>query len=266
VRVLMLGDVVGRPGRKMVRAAVPRMVRDRSVDLVVVNAENAAGGNGITLEIADELLAAGVDVLTSGNHIFDKREVLTFINDLPTLLRPVNYPPGTPGQGVAVVQARDGSRVAVVNVSGRSFLPQAYDDPFRAMDAVLAALPTVDAVLVDVHAETTSEKVALGWYLDGRVALVVGTHTHVQTADEWVMPRGTGYLTDLGMCGPYHSVIGVRTELVLEKLLTQMPVRFETAGGPGQLCGLIATIDQGRTVHLERVFEREAASSEHREG
>jgi len=262
MRVLMLGDVVGKPGRRVVQTAVPRLIRDYGLDLVVVNAENAAGGNGLTHEVADELLSCGVDVLTSGNHIFDKREVLTFMDDLPILLRPLNYPPGTPGRGVTVVRARDGSRVGVVNVSGRSFLPQAYDDPFRAMDEALSELEPLDAVLVDVHAETTSEKAALAWYLDGRVSLVVGTHTHVQTADEWILPRGTGYLTDLGMCGPYRSVIGVRTELVLEKFLTQMPVRFETASGPAQVCGIVATIEDGRTVHLERVFERESGSGQ----
>ena len=257
MRVLILGDVVGKPGRRVVRAAVPRLRRDRDLDLVVVNAENAAGGNGLTHEVADELLASGIDVLTSGNHIFDKSEVLAFIDDAPILLRPLNYPPGTPGRGAAVVEARDGTAVAVLNVSGRAFLPQSYDDPFRGIDAALAALPPVGAVIVDVHAEATSEKVALGWYLDGRASLVVGTHTHVQTADEWILPQGTGYLTDLGMCGPYRSVIGVRTDLVLEKFLTQRPVRFETATGPAQLCGLIATIESGRTVSLERLYERE---------
>ncbi len=260
MRVLMLGDVVGKPGRRLVRASVPRLRREHHLDLVVVNAENAAGGNGLTHEVADELLSSGIDVLTSGNHIFDKDNVLTFIDDLPVLLRPLNYPPGTPGHGAVVVEAQDGTRVGVINVSGRAFLPQAYDDPFRALDAALDALPAADAVLVDVHAETTSEKVALGWYLDGRVSLVVGTHTHVQTADEWILPQGTGYLSDLGMCGPYRSVIGVRTELVLEKFLTQRPVRFETATGPAQLCGLIATIEAGRTVALERLFEREPLS------
>jgi metallophosphoesterase (TIGR00282 family) len=257
LRVLLIGDVVGKPGRRLVREWVPRLRQERHIHLVVANAENAAGGNGLTHEVADELMAAGVDVLTSGNHIFDKREVLEFIQDVPQVLRPVNYPPGTPGRGVWVGTAADGTSVAVVNVAGRAFLPVAYDDPFRAMDAALAALPPVEAVLVDAHAETTSEKAALAWYLDGRITLLVGTHTHVQTADERILPGGTGFLTDLGMTGPYNSVIGVKTDLVLEKFLTQMPVRFETAGGPGQFCGLLVEVADGKTVALERVFIRE---------
>lgn len=259
MRVLMIGDVVGKPGRRMVEQWLPRLVDERGIDFVVANAENAAGGNGLTHEIADALLALGVDVMTSGNHIFDKREVLDFIDDVDRVLRPVNYPPATPGRGVAVATARSGERVAVVNVSGRTFMPAQYDDPFRAMDAVLESLPPVDAILVDVHAETTSEKAALGWYLDGRVALVVGTHTHVQTADERVLPKGTGFLSDLGMTGPYNSVIGVRTDLVLQKFLTQMPVRFDTASGPAQFCGLVADVEHGRTRALERIFIREPA-------
>lgn len=257
MRVLLIGDIVGKPGRRMATQWVPRLRRERQIDLVVANAENAAGGNGLTHDIADELLAAGIDVLTSGNHIFDKREVLDFIDDIPEILRPLNYPPGVPGHGAVTVKAQDGLQVAVVNVAGRSFLPASYDDPFRAMDAALDGLNAPDAVLVDMHAETTSEKAALAWYLDGRVSLVVGTHTHVQTADEWVLPGGTGFLTDLGMTGPYYSVIGVRRELVLEKFLKQMPVRFETASGPAQFCGLLADIENGKTVNLERVFVRE---------
>lgn len=257
MRVLLIGDIVGKPGRRMASTWVPRLRRERQVDLVVANAENAAGGNGLTHDIADELLTSGIDVLTSGNHIFDKREVLDFIDDIPEILRPLNYPPGVPGHGAVTVRTGDGLRVAVVNVAGRSFLPASYDDPFRAMDQALAELGESDAILVDMHAETTSEKAALGWYLDGRVSLVVGTHTHVQTADEWVLPGGTGFLTDLGMTGPYHSVIGVRRELVLEKFLKQMPVRFETAVGPAQFCGLLADIENAKTVNLERVFIRE---------
>jgi metallophosphoesterase (TIGR00282 family) len=257
VRVLLVGDVVGKPGRRLVGDWVPRLRKERGLDLVVANAENAAGGNGLTHEIMDEMLAAGVDVLTSGNHIFDKREILEFIQDVPCVLRPINYPPGTPGRGVWVGTA-GGETVAVINVSGRSFMPASYDDPFRALDDALEALPPVTAVLVDMHAETTSEKVAMGWYLDGRVSVLVGTHTHVQTADERILPQGTGYLTDLGMTGPMNSVIGVKSELVLEKFLTQRPVRFETAGGPAQLCGLLVDIQEGRAVQLERVYIREA--------
>lgn len=253
----MIGDIVGKPGRKMATEWVPRLIREHELDLVVANAENAAGGNGLTHEIADELMASGIDVLTSGNHIFDKREVLDFIQDVETVLRPLNYPPSVPGRGLVVVRTRTGKLAAVANVAGRAFLPVHYDDPFRALDEALAGLSGVEAVIVDVHAETTSEKAALGWYLDGRVALVVGTHTHVQTADERILPQGTGFLTDLGMTGPYNSVIGVKTELVVQKFLTQMPVRFETASGPAQLCGVVADLVEGRAVSLERLYIRE---------
>jgi len=257
LRILLIGDVVGRPGRRMVSEWVPRLIQERGIDFVVANGENAAGGNGLTHEVADALWAAGVDVLTSGNHIFDKRDVLEFIDDSPRVLRPLNYPRGVPGRGVTVLPSRSGALVAVLNVSGQSFMPVSYGDPFQAVDAALAELPPVAAIVVDMHAETTAEKAALGWYLDGRVSVVVGTHTHVQTADERILPRGTAFLTDLGMTGPYNSVIGVRTELVLEKLLRQMPVRFETASGPAQLCGLLVTVEAGRSTAVERVFLRE---------
>jgi|SRR5579875_3417255 len=258
MRVLLIGDVVGRPGRRIIHERLPDLIRDRGLDFVVANGENAAGGNGLTHEVADQLWSDGVDVLTSGNHIFDKREVLDFIDESPQVVRPLNYPAGVPGRGVTVRPTRNGETVAVLNVSGRSFMPTQYDDPFQAVEAALQALPPVDAVLVDVHAETTSEKMALGWFLDGRASVVVGTHTHVQTADERILPRGTAFLTDLGMTGPYNSVLGVRTELVLDKLRRQMPVRFETAGGPAQLCGLIATVESGRAVAVERLFIRES--------
>jgi metallophosphoesterase (TIGR00282 family) len=258
MRVLLIGDVVGKPGRRMMHERLPKLIGEHGIDFVVANGENAAGGNGLTHEVADQLWADGVDVLTSGNHIFDKREVLDFIDDSSQVLRPLNYPAGVPGSGVTVRPARNGQVVAVINVSGRSFMPAQYEDPFWALDQALAELPAVDAVLVDVHAETTSEKMALGWYLDGRVSVLVGTHTHVQTADERILPQGTGFLTDLGMTGPYNSVLGVRTELVLDKLRRQMPVRFETASGPAQLCGLLATLEGGRTTHLERLFIRES--------
>lgn len=254
---MLIGDVVGRPGRRVVNEWVPRLIRDRGLDFVVANGENAAGGNGLTHEVADALWASGIDVLTSGNHIFDKREVLEFLDDSSQVIRPLNYPHGVPGRGVTVMPARSGSLVAVLNVSGQSFMPAAYGNPFEAVDAALAELPPVDAIFVDMHAETTSEKAAMGWYLDGRVAAVVGTHTHVQTADERILPGGTAFLTDLGMTGPYNSVIGVRTPLVLEKLTRQMPVRFETASGPAQLCGLIITVEGGRSLDVERVFLRE---------
>ncbi|CAB1128870.1 2'3' and 3'5' cyclic nucleotide monophosphates phosphodiesterase involved in biofilm formation [Candidatus Hydrogenisulfobacillus filiaventi] len=268
MRLLMVGDVVGRVGRRMLAAELTRLRASAAPDLVVVNGENAAGGNGITHEILDEILAQGVQVVTSGNHIFDKREVLTFLDEVPQLLRPLNLPPGTPGHGY-VVTAAGGVPAAVINLAGRAFMPVQYDDPFRAVDAVLASLPEeVRVVVVDFHAETTSEKVAMGWYLDGRVSVVAGTHTHVQTADARILPGGTAYLTDLGMTGPAFSVIGVRTELVLQKLTTQLPVRFETAGGPGVFSGLLVDINpaDGRAYHIERLLRWEEAAGGDQEG
>lgn len=254
MRILAVGDVVGKTGRRMVARYVPRLVAEHSVDLVILNAENAAGGNGLTHEVMDELLSAGADVLTSGNHIFDKREVFDFIDDVPVLLRPVNLPKGTPGHGY-VVLVKGSVPVAVVNLAGRAFMPFQYDDPFSAIDAVLASLKDeVAIVAVDFHAETTSEKVAMGWYLDGRAALVFGTHTHVQTADARLLPGGTAYITDLGMTGPKDSVIGVKTPLVIKKLTTQMPTRFETAVGLGQFGAVVVEVDEakGQATRIDR--------------
>lgn len=259
MRVLMVGDVVGKAGRRMISEHVRRLRSAHSIDLVVANGENAAGGNGLTHDVLDELLSAGVDVLTSGNHIFDKKEILQFIDDVPQVLRPLNMPRDTPGRGYVVVSP-GGVAVAVVSVAGRAFMPFHYDDPFASMDQLLASLTGEAAVvLVDFHAETTSEKAALAWYLDGRVAVLVGTHTHVQTADERIFPQGMAFLTDLGMTGPRDSVIGVKSDLVIQKLRTQMPVRFETAVGAGQFGALLVDIDpaSGRSLAMERIFIRE---------
>lgn len=256
MRILAVGDVVGKTGRRMVARFVPQIIADRRIDLVILNAENAAGGNGLTHEVMDELLSAGADVLTSGNHIFDKREVFEFIDDVPVLLRPMNLPKGTPGHGYVVLVKR-AIPVAVVNVAGRAFMPFQYDDPFAAIDGVLASLKgEVAIVIVDFHAETTSEKVAMGWYLDGRVALLFGTHTHVQTADARILPGGTAYITDLGMTGPKDSVIGVKAPLVIKKLTTQMPTRFETAVGLGQFGAMVVEVDEtaGRATSVERLL------------
>lgn len=259
MKLLVVGDVVGKVGRRMLKSAIPVIRKENDVDMVVANGENAAGGNGLTHEVLDELLSSGVDVLTSGNHIFDKKEVFEFLDDIPAVLRPLNLPRSTPGHGY-VVTSRHGVPVAVINVAGRAFMPFSYDDPFLAVDGVLNSLaPEVRIVLVDIHAETTSEKSALAWYFDGKVSAVVGTHTHVQTADERILPHGTGFITDLGMTGPRDSVIGVKTELVIRKLRTQMPVRFETAGGPGQFGGIIVDIDEitGLCRGLSRIFYTE---------
>lgn len=259
MRVLMIGDIVGKTGRRMVSKVVRSWVTEHEIDLVVGNGENAAGGNGITHEVLDELLSSGIDVITSGNHIFDKKEVLQFLDDVPQLLRPMNLPPGTPGHGYVIVSP-GGVPVAVVSLAGRAFMPFQYDDPLRAIDNLLASLgDQIPIVLVDFHAETTSEKAALAWYLDGRVSVVVGTHTHVQTADERILPSGTAFLTDLGMTGPEDSVIGVKTDLVIKKMVTQMPVRFETAVGLGQIGALMVDIDPvtGHATAIKRFLVRE---------
>lgn len=255
MRLLMIGDVVGRPGRRACRVEVERLVRNHGVDLVIANGENAAGGNGITRETADELFSCGIDVLTMGNHVWDKKEVLDFIEQEARLLRPANYPPGTPGVGYAFYRSRKDHPVAVINLSGRIYLTD-LDCPFRTVTRLLDEIRKYTAVvLVDFHAEATSEKVAMGWYLDGKVSAVCGTHTHVQTADERVLPRGTAYISDVGMTGPRDSIIGVRIEPVLEKFLTQMPRQFQVAGGPYQFNAVLVTVepDSGKALNIARI-------------
>ncbi|MFG1298421.1 TIGR00282 family metallophosphoesterase [Xanthobacter sp. V3C-3] len=246
MRMLFLGDVVGRPGREIVISRLPELVARWSLDLVVVNGENAAGGFGITEAIYTELMEAGADAVTLGNHAFDQRDALVFIERAPALVRPMNYPPGTPGRGAALVEAKNGARVLVLNVMGRIFMDP-LDDPFAALDRALegAALgEMVDAVVVDVHAETTSEKQAIGHYCDGRATLVVGTHTHVPTADHRILPGGTAYMTDAGMCGAYDGVIGMDKEEPLRRFTRKLASgRFEPATGPGTLSGVAVETD-----------------------
>jgi hypothetical protein len=246
MRLLFLGDVVGRPGRNAVMQMLPRLRQEWLLDCVVVNGENAAGGFGITETICDELLEAGADAVTLGNHSFDQREALVFIERQPRLLRPANYPPGTPGRGATVVEARNGARVLVVNVMGRIFL-DALDDPFAAVEAALRDCPlgtACDAAVIDVHAEATSEKQAMAHFLDGRASLVVGTHTHVPTADHQILPGGTAYLSDAGMCGDYDSVLGMSKEEPVRRFLQKTPgARLEAAAGEGTLCGVAVDID-----------------------
>lgn len=256
MRLLFIGDIVGRVGRGLVTRGVRALTRARDLDLVVANGENAAGGAGITRESADEIFRAGVHVITGGNHSWDKREILDVIPRQPRLLRPANYPEGTPGHGSVLVEAADGTRVGVVNVMGRVFL-STLDDPFAAAERETEALRAAGAqvILVDMHAETTSEKIALGWCLDGRVTAVIGTHTHVQTADERVLPGGTAYLTDAGMTGPHDGVIGMERAGVIARFRTALPVRFETATGDPRLHGAIITTDPatGRALAIERL-------------
>jgi len=243
MRFLFVGDIVGKPGRDIVRRAVPLLTRLHQIDLVVANAENAAGGFGITRETGEAILGSGVHVMTSGNHIWDKKEALEYIALEPRLLRPLNYAAGAPGAGTIVVTAGNGHRVAVVNAMGRVYMPL-VDDPFPATArAVEEMRRQVPVVIVDFHAEVTSEKIAMGWHLDGRATAVVGTHTHVQTADERVLPGGTAYITDVGMTGPHDSVIGVEKNAALGRFLTGLPARFETATGAPRLNAVIIDAD-----------------------
>jgi metallophosphoesterase (TIGR00282 family) len=259
VKVLFLGDVFGKPGRQAVQRLVPRLVARHQLDLVVANAENVANGTGVTPDLAEELLAAEVDLLTSGNHIWAKREILPYL-DQPgcRLLRPANYPRGAPGRGRGVARTPDGRRLGVINLEGRVFM-KTLDDPFAAALAEVEALRQegCTAILVDMHCEASSEKGAMGVFLDGQVSAVLGTHTHVQTADERILPGGTAFITDVGMCGPRDSVIGVRKELVLERFLTQRPMAFEPARRDVWLHGAVVEIDDasGKALAISRVQE-----------
>lgn len=254
MKVLFIGDVTGKPGRRLVAARLAELRRAHGVDVVIANGENAAGGMGITADAAAELLDAGVDVLTGGNHTWHHREAYELLDGSPNILRPANYPPGVPGRGAAVVRTSAGVEVGVLNLQGRVFMPE-LDDPFRAAREEAEALrASTPIVIVDFHAEATSEKIAMGWYLDGRVTAVVGTHTHVQTADERILPQGTAYITDVGMTGPRDGVIGMAREIILERFLTQMPARFQVASGPAQLNAvLIASDGDGRADSIERL-------------
>ncbi len=256
MRLLFLGDVVGRSGRVAVAENLPELRRRYALDFVVVNGENAAGGFGITEAIFQDLLDAGADVVTLGNHAFDQKDTLVFIERHERLLRPINFPPRTPGRGSGLFTARNGADVLVVNAMGRIFMPE-IDCPFRALDGAVTACPLkqgADAIFVDFHAEATSEKEALGHYLDGRISALVGTHTHVPTSDERVLPGGTGYMTDGGMCGNYQSVLGMDIDEPINRFLTKIPKnRFEPAPGPATISGLAVEIDDrtGLTVQVK---------------
>ena len=248
LRLLFLGDVVGRSGREALLSRLPDLRKAWELDFVVVNAENAAGGFGITEAICEELLEAGADCVTLGNHAFDQREALTYIDHQPRLLRPINYPAATPGRGAGIFDSPGGARVYVANVQGRVFMDQ-LDDPFAAIDRELqriAAGREADAVVIDMHAETTAEKMALAHFVDGRASLVAGSHTHVPTADAQILVKGTGYITDAGMCGDYDSVIGMRKEEPIRRFREKTPgARFEPASGEGTLCGVGVEVERG---------------------
>jgi metallophosphoesterase (TIGR00282 family) len=264
MRLLFVGDVVGRSGRAIVVERLPRLVADWKLDCVVVNGENAAGGFGITEPIYQDLIDAGADAITLGNHAWDQREALVFIERAPRLIRPANYPPGTPGRGTTVITAKNGARVLVVNAMGRVFM-EPLDDPFAAVERELQACPLgrgADAVIIDMHAEATSEKQAMAFYLDGRVSAVVGTHTHVPTADERVLPAGTALLTDVGMTGPYESIIGMRVDKVLKRFLLQTPSPLEVAKRDVRLAGVLIEIDEatGKALAIERLLVPDPAA------
>ncbi|HEY8487016.1 MAG TPA: TIGR00282 family metallophosphoesterase [Limnochordales bacterium] len=255
MRLLLVGDVVGRPGRRAVAALLPSVVQELRADLVVANGENSAGGFGLTPATAAELFSAGVHVITTGNHVWDRKEILPFIDQEPRLIRPANFPPEAPGRGATVVHDPSGRAVAVLNLMGRTFM-EPLDCPFRAADRWVQALrEQTPCVVVDFHAEATAEKVAMGWYLDGRVSVVFGTHTHVPTADERILPGGTAYITDLGMTGPAEGVIGMDRQAVLEHLRTRLPRRFEVASGPVRMDMLLVEVDDetGRAVRVQRL-------------
>ncbi len=255
MKILYIGDIMGEPGRRAVGRMVPRVVSQRQVDVVIGNGENVAGGFGITPELAEELFEMGLSVITTGNHAWDKKEILDYFPREPRLLRPANYPAGVPGNGSYVVETPGGEKLAVLQLMGRAYMPT-LDCPFQVAKREVAKLKReTAAVLVDMHAEATSEKMAMGHYLDGDVVAVVGTHTHVQTADEQILPKGTAYLTDIGMTGPLHGVIGVKKELAIEKFLTGMPKRFEVASGPTVFCAVLIEVDArlGKAMTIERI-------------
>lgn len=255
MKILFIGDIVGSPGREAVKKLLPGIKKEHGVDFVIANAENAAGGSGITSTVAAELFDSGVCVLTSGDHIWKKREVFDIINSETRILRPANFPAGAPGAGWALFKASGDIKVGVVNVNGRVFM-EPLDCPFRLCSKAQEELSkNTKIIIVDIHAEATSEKAALGWYLDGKVSAVLGTHTHIQTADERILPKGTAYLTDAGMTGPYDSVIGRKVEDVLERFLTAVPVRLEVAQENIQLHGAVLDVDEdtGKARSIVRI-------------
>lgn len=256
MRILMIGDIVGRPGKHACSQLVPQLIRERELDLVIANAENSSAGSGLTPAMFTKLRHYGIDGCTMGDHIYKRREILPLLESSDRIVRPANLPPEAAGRQIMFCESRSGQRLAVISLIGRVFVNMRSDCPFHAIDRVLEQVPpTIKAILVDVHAETTSEKVALGWYLDGRVSAVVGTHTHVQTADERVLPKGTAYITDLGMTGPYDSVLGRLKERVIRSLVTSMPFPYDVAEHDARLCGVIIEIDStsGKALSIERV-------------
>jgi metallophosphoesterase (TIGR00282 family) len=258
MKILFIGDIVGKPGREAVRILLPEVKKKYSVDLCIANAENVAGGSGLTPKLAEELFSFGLNMLTSGDHIWKRREILEVIDSEMRILRPENYPPPAPGRGYGIIKTKKGKTAGVINLEGRVFM-SSLDCPFKcAKEALEQIKEKTRVIIVDMHAEATSEKIAMGWFLDGMVSAVLGTHTHVQTADERILPGGTAYITDLGMTGPYDSVIGRKVEQILARFLTQMPVRFEMAIDNVQLRGVVLDVDEktGKANSIERIQEK----------
>jgi hypothetical protein len=255
MRILFIGDVVGKPGRQAVQAIVPGLIQEHSLDFVIANGENSAGGSGLTPETAEDLFAGGVDVITMGDHSWDQKEILKIIDREPRLLRPANFPPGTPGHGAAVFDREGQPTIAVLNLMGRTFM-RSLDCPFRAAAEEVEKLRAqTPIIIVDMHAEATSEKIAMGRFLDGKVSAVLGTHTHVQTADEQIFPNGTAFLCDAGMCGPKESILGREITPIIERNLTQMPKKFDVATGPVQFNAAMIDVDEvtGKATAIQRV-------------
>jgi len=255
--ILMIGDIVGRPGRTAVREKLSFLKKKHEVDFIIANGENAAGGNGITEKIMQELLISGVDFITTGNHVWDNKDIFNFIEKENRIIRPANYPQSAPGKGYQIAQVGVGPKIGILNISGRTFMPP-LDCPFKTADKLIEKIKgETKVIIVDFHAEATSEKMAMGWYLDGKVSIIAGTHTHVQTADERILPNGTAYITDIGMTGPIDSVLGMEKERVISKFTSQMPVRFEVAKGPVEINGILVDIDvnTGKAIKIKRIKE-----------
>lgn len=256
MNVLFIGDVVGNPGRRAIKELLPELKREYSIDFCIANGENAAGGSGITYVVAQELYKSGIDAITMGNHVWSKKEIFSFIESDTKIIRPANYPEGLPGKGSAVISNNNG-KIGIINLMGRIYM-EPVECPFRTADKEVEILKnSVRIIIVDMHAEATSEKTALAWYLDGKVSGVIGTHTHVQTADERILPFGTGFITDVGMTGPYEGIIGVKRNTVIEKFITFMPARFELEKGKIQLNAVVLEIDDstGKTIEMHRIMK-----------
>lgn len=256
MNILFIGDIFGRPGRNIIKNYLTTIKNEYSIDLVIANVENAAGGNGLTTSTAEELFSYGIDIMTSGNHIWDKKEIFELLSKENKILRPLNYPQGTPGKGYIIIE-KNGYKVAVINLLGRVYNNSLVDCPFKTLQSILEKI-YIDTpnIIIDFHAEATSEKYAMGWFADGKVSAVCGTHTHVQTADNRILDKGTAYITDVGMTGPYNSIIGIESSIVIDKFVTALPVRFEVAKGPSQFNAVYIQIDEktGKALDIQRLF------------